>query len=70
MREREIEIKHTCTMSAFPAPHDANTAQAALFTRGKVKVTRDGGGLGESVIEAISFVFSYKGNRMVMFGLI
>lgn len=45
-------------MSAFPAPQEANTAHAALLMTGNVKVTRDGGGFGESVIGATSFVLS------------
>ena len=47
-------------MSALPAPQEANTAHAVLLMTGKVKVTRDGGGLGESVIGATSFVLSWN----------
>ena len=39
-------------MSALPAPQEANTQQAALLITGKVRVTRWGGGFGESLIGA------------------
>ena len=48
----------TFITSAFPAPQEANTAHLQLLTTGRVIVTRDGGGLGESDIGAITLSFS------------
>ena len=54
------KLNLTCTISAFPSPHEAKTAHAQLFMIGYVMVTRDGGGLGESLIGAIIFSVSCK----------
>lgn len=47
-------------MSALLDPHDANTAQAALLMVGNVKVTRLGGGFGESLMDAAILVSCCK----------
>ena len=48
----------TWTISALPAPHEANTAHFVLLTTGRVIVTLHGGGLGLSEIGAIILSFS------------
>ena len=45
-----VSSSSTCrSMSAFPAPAQTKTADRAALTAGSVRVTRFGGGLGESV---------------------
>lgn len=41
-------------MSAFPPPHEANIAHSQLLIIGKVMVTLLGGGLGESLMGAMT----------------
>lgn len=48
------------TVGAFSSPVMGNTASFALFTTGNVRVTRQGGGLGESVISATHRALSWK----------
>ena len=46
-------------MAAFPAPADAYMALLAAFITGNVRVTRQGGGLGESEMGATATEVSY-----------
>lgn len=46
-------------MGALLPPVDTKATQRAEFTTGKVRVTRCGGGLGESVMGATIFSVSF-----------
>ena len=50
----------TFTIVALPSPHATKTAFRAFNRTGNVIVTRWGGGLGESVMDATQLLFSLK----------